>query len=92
MRAVKDNKVYTVSTDQEKQFYMNNGYDIIGDDGKVVEYGVGKTVPYKDFAALKEKCSALETENEKLKKDNSALKKENEKLKKDDDGTEKPSK
>lgn len=77
MKAVKDNKVYTVSTDQEKQFYMNNGYDIIGDDGKVVEYSVGKTVLYKDFAALK-------AENDKLKKDNSALKKENEKLKKDD--------
>lgn len=58
MTAEKGNKVYTIS-EAEKDTYQSQGYDIF-EDGKMIAYGKGKTVPYEDYMKLKE-------ENEKLK-------------------------
>lgn len=58
MTAEKGNKVYTIS-EMEKDAYQSQGYDIF-EDGKMIAYGKGKTVPYEDYMKLKE-------ENEKLK-------------------------
>ena len=52
MKAVKGNKVYTID-EKQKNSYRENGYDIIGDSGEVIEYGKGKTVPYNDFMMVK---------------------------------------
>lgn len=76
MRAVKANREYTI-TEAEKDFYQKQGFDIIGDDGNVVQYGAGKTVPYEQYAklhgdhlALQEKVKALqEADTDKLKKE-----------------------
>ena len=74
MKATKGNKVYTIDETQ-KAMYQAQGYDIIGDDGKVVQYGAGKSVSYGDYKALEEKIAKLEKENKKLKEENKELKK-----------------
>lgn len=66
MVAVKENKVYTV-TEETKDFYVAQGFDILDESGKVIEHGKGKKVSFEDYAALKEKCKALEAENAALK-------------------------
>lgn len=66
MRAVKGNKVYTIDETQQK-FYVDSGFDILDDQGDVVAYGRGKTIPYGDYAVLKKEKEQLEKENIGLK-------------------------
>lgn len=66
MRAVKGNRVYTIS-EREKLHYQDTGFDILNDEGKVIAYGRGKTVPYGDYMILKEENEALKAEIESLK-------------------------
>lgn len=49
MKAVKENKVYTVTNEREIEFYRLKGYDIVDDDGNIIKYGAGKTVPYEKY-------------------------------------------
>lgn len=65
MKAVKGNKEYLIDESQKKN-YQDRGFDIIDDDGSVVTYGRGKTVPYDEYEkvvaqnkALKEQVEAL---------------------------------
>lgn len=58
MRAEKGNKVYTI-TEEQKEYYQNDGFDIFSDDGEIVAYGIGKNVPYEKYAALKKENEAL---------------------------------
>lgn len=58
MRAVKGNKVYTIEEGQ-KSHYRDAGFDIVGDDGEIISYGKGKTVPYDEYEALKTEIEAL---------------------------------
>lgn len=67
MKAVKENKIYTVSTDEEANAYHARGFDIINDDGTVKSYGAGKTVPYDKYAELESENKTLKSELEKLK-------------------------
>lgn len=60
MKAVKENKVYTI-TEQQRKSYVAQGFDITDDQGKIIEYAAGKTVPYAQYAAVLE-------ENKRLKK------------------------
>lgn len=48
MKASKNNKEYMIHESQEKS-YQEAGYDILDDDGKIILYGRGKTVPYEDY-------------------------------------------
>lgn len=64
MKAVKENKEYTIEESQ-KGFYLGQGFDIFNDDGDLVEAGAGKTVSYEEYAALQEKLEALEAELQK---------------------------
>lgn len=80
MKAVKGNKVYTI-TETEKDSYKKQGFDITDDEGNVVENGLGKSISYDKYKELEEnhlslmdaykklgdKCGALEKENEELK-------------------------
>ena len=52
MTAEKDNKVYSIDEGQMAA-YQVAGYDIYGDDGKVIAYGAGKTVAYEDYMRRK---------------------------------------
>jgi hypothetical protein len=72
MKAVKGNKVYEID-ESKKNSYVKQGFDIM-ENGKVIEYGVGKTIPYNDYKKLedenldlKKRCRELEKENEDLK-------------------------
>ena len=51
MKAVKENKVYTIDESQRKT-YAALGFDITDDSGRILEYAAGKTVPYAKYAAL----------------------------------------
>lgn len=66
MRAVKANKEYTIDENQKKH-YQEAGYDIYDDDGSLVEYGRGKTVPMKDHMAVVEELKRLQGENKLLR-------------------------
>ena len=68
MRAVKGNKEYTIGETEQKS-YQDSGFDIVGDDGNIIAYGRGKTVPFEDYmVALKEieqlKAQLNETDSE----------------------------
>lgn len=64
MRAVKENKEYTID-DSQKGFYLTQGFDIYGDDGELLEAAPGKTVSYDEYAALQKKLEDLEAELQK---------------------------
>ena len=73
MTAEKDNKVYTIDQNQVAA-YHTAGFDIRDDDGKLIEYGVDKTVPYSVYAKvlkeneeLKQQISSMEAEEENAK-------------------------
>ncbi|MEK3796119.1 hypothetical protein MKX42_30720 [Paenibacillus sp. FSL R7-0204] len=67
--AVKGNA--QVKIDEAERFdYLKLGYDIAEVDGDAlttVETSPAKTVPYKDYEALKAQLTVLEGENAKLK-------------------------
>lgn len=67
MTAEKENKVYTI-TEEQKAAYMAAGYDIRDDDGTVISYGIGRTVPYEDYAKLEKENAALKEKLEELQK------------------------
>lgn len=72
MLAIKENKVYSITTDEEAKAYRSQGFDIYDNNGKIKEYGSGKTVPLDSF-------KQLESENKKLKAEIAKLKKQDEK-------------
>lgn len=59
MKAIKGNKEYTVD-EKQKAFYVDEGYDILGDDGEVIAYGKGKTVPYETYVSAVKRIEILE--------------------------------
>ena len=52
MKAVKENKVYTLTNEQETELYRLKGFDILDDNGNILKYGAGKSVPYEKYAEL----------------------------------------
>ncbi|ELC8418787.1 hypothetical protein QYB70_001877, partial [Clostridium perfringens] len=48
MKAIKENKVYTI-TESEQNFYKQQGYDIVNDEGEVIERGAGKSISYEEY-------------------------------------------
>ena len=66
MKAIKGNKVYTI-TEAEKNYYKVNGFDIVDDNENVIEYGSGKNISYDEYQALKAEYEALKAEFEQLK-------------------------
>lgn len=74
MKATRGNKVYTIDETQ-KAMYQAQGYDIVDEEGKIIQYGAGKTVSYEEYKALEEKITKLTTENKKLKDEIKELKK-----------------
>lgn len=60
MKAVKGNKVYTI-TEQEKKSYVSRGFDILDDNGNTVAYGSGKTVSYDEYAKVTAELEKLKS-------------------------------
>ena len=61
MKAVKDNKVYTVDETSKKD-YLAMGYDIYGDDGTLKERSPSSTVSRREYDELLAKYNALAAE------------------------------
>lgn len=72
MKAVKGNKVYDVNETTQKS-YQESEFDILDDDGQVIAYGRGKTVPFDEYVALKKEKEQLQLENRELKEQLSSL-------------------
>lgn len=39
-------------TEEQMEAYRTEGYDIRDDDGRIVAYGAGKSVPYEEYAKV----------------------------------------
>ena len=82
MKAVKANKEYVV-TEENKAFYVKQGFDIIDEEGNLVAYGAGKNVRYddhmkavKEVERLQRLCAELQEEKSNLRKELETLKAE----------------
>lgn len=65
MKATKGNKTYIINP-QDQLHYQSMGYDITDDDGNIVAYGRGKTVPYSEYAQLKADYDRLYAELQEM--------------------------
>lgn len=73
MRAAKENREYAI-TEADVESFVNEGYDIYDDRGKIIRYGKGKVVPFDTYAQLTERFEALMEENAVLTEENVKLK------------------
>lgn len=64
MKAIKDNKVYTVD-EISKKAYLSQGYDIVDDNGKLLEKSPSTTVSYSEYAAVKAELDKVKLEKAK---------------------------
>ena len=67
MKAKKENKVYTITTEQEKQRYLKEGFDIYDDAGNLTDHSPLKKIAYSKYAELEKKNQELVAENEAMK-------------------------
>lgn len=77
MKAKRENKVYSITTEQEKQRYLKEGYDIYTDDGELLEYSPLKKISYSQYEALRKENVSLKGERLALLAEYDALRKEN---------------
>ena len=61
MKAIKDNKEYTV-TNESKQHYIDTGFDIVDENGDIIEYGRGKMVSLEAHNQALERIKELEAQ------------------------------
>jgi hypothetical protein len=67
MKAIKDNKVYTVD-ETTKGPYLARGFDITDDEGNVIERSPSSTVSRKEYDELLAKYEELKAQSESKKK------------------------
>lgn len=67
MKAKKENKVYQISTDTEKERYLKQGFDIYDDEGELIEHSPLKKIEYGKYAALEKEMEAVKAELEVVK-------------------------
>lgn len=68
MKAVKANKQYTIS-ETEKPSYLAQGYDILDDNGSVIEHSPQAAVSYSEYEKLLNENAALKAELNSSKAD-----------------------
>lgn len=59
MKAIKENKIYTID-EIGMEIYKSQGFDIYDDDGNLLEYGIGKKVSYEEYLKLKRELEQLQ--------------------------------
>lgn len=74
MRAIKDNKIYTVD-EVTKKDYLAQGYDIIDDNGDVIERSPSASVAYSEYAKLLAENERLKAELDKASEKEKTTKK-----------------
>ncbi len=67
MKAIKDNKVYTIDHNSKAE-YLARGFDIYGDDGKLMERSPSATVPAAQYDELFAKYEELKAQTDAKKK------------------------
>lgn len=82
MKARKENKVYRISTEEEKQRYLRDGYDIYSDEGELIEYSPQRKISLSQYEAVRKENESLKKANEALTEENGVLKEQNEALQK----------
>lgn len=65
MKAVKNNKEYNIN-EAQKKMYLEAGYDIKDDDGNVIDYGRGKTIPFEEYQKACDEIKRLKERVEEL--------------------------
>lgn len=84
LKAVKGNKVYTIS-ETEKKTYLEQGFDVYDGD-KLIEHSPLKTIKFNEHVKITEELKAeiktLKAEIKTLKAENEALKAESANTKK----------
>lgn len=74
MKAIKENKEYTV-TENEKKRYLNEGFDLYDDNGTLIEYSPKKKIEYNiHVKKIKEKDAEISELKEQLKEKDAELK------------------
>ena len=58
MRAAKGNREYVI-TEEQKEQYLSDGFDIYTEDGKKLESGRGKSVTKEEYDALQKKLEEM---------------------------------
>ncbi len=61
MKAIKDNKEYIVNN-ESKQHYIDTGFDIVDENGDIIEYGRGKMVSLEEHNQALERIKELEAQ------------------------------
>lgn len=61
MKAIKDNKEYIVNN-ESKQHYIDTGFDIVDENGEIIEYGRGKMVSLEEHNQALERIKELEAQ------------------------------
>lgn len=88
MKAIKENRVYTITEADQKRF-IAEGYDIRDDDGNLIAFGAGKTVPFGKYAEALKRIEDLTAENVELRKKAMKAKEEEPKAKTSSKSTKK---
>ena len=68
LKAIKENKVYTVNTSEEVKAYKAKGFDIY-EDGKLKERGTGKSVPSDKYEALEKELKEADKADDDERED-----------------------
>lgn len=66
MKAKRENKVYTITTEQEKQRYLKEGFDIYDDAGELLDHSPLKKIAYSEYAKLMKENQTLKQDKETL--------------------------
>jgi hypothetical protein len=85
MIAKKGNRQYQIAPSQVDS-YLKQGFDILSNDGKLVKYGMGKTISYSEYQRVLDELNKLKENgvgqvDKKLTIANDKLQAENEDLK-----------
>lgn len=75
LKVKKGNKVYKIS-EAEKTSYLANGYDVIDENGNVIEHALNSTVPYSEYIKVVKELEELKAAAEKDKKGAKSAKEE----------------
>lgn len=76
MRAKKENKVYTINTEQEAQRYLKEGYDIYDDEGHVQTYSPKKMIAFSEYVKAVKEIERLQALSAEMDAENEALREE----------------
>lgn len=61
MKAIKENKVYTID-ETSKKSYLAQGFDIADDNFNIIEHSPTATVPYAEYAKVKNELEELKAQ------------------------------